>query len=165
MRPHLTCVLVLLATSGAAIADDGCGKFAWPVARDRAALRAPNLPMVPSGSAIDSKRAFRLGLLPAEQANYAMPPERKPRIEDWRGGVVHLAAPPRAGVYQLTLSQDAWVDMLQAGRYARSVGSSGRSDCPGLRKSVRFELTAAPIVVQISGVTADTISLVFGRAR
>jgi hypothetical protein len=33
--------------------------------------------------------------------------------------------------------------MLQAGRFARSVGSSDRSGCSGLRKSVRFELTAS----------------------
>jgi hypothetical protein len=33
-----------------------------------------------------------------------MPPERKRRIKNWRSRVVHVPAPPRAGVYQLTLS-------------------------------------------------------------
>lgn len=49
--------------------------------------------------------------------------------------------------------------MVQNDRYARSVGSTGRSDCSGVRKSVRFELTAAPFVLQLSGVTSDNIAL------
>jgi len=162
---QLVCILLLLATTAAARADDGCDKFAWPVTRERAALIALNLPMVPPGSAMDSGRAFRLALLPADQVSYVMPPQRKPRVENGRGGIVQLPTPPRAGVYQLTLSDEAWVDVVQDGRYARSVGSSRRSDCPGLRKSVRFELAASPIVVQISGVSGDSISMVFGPAN
>lgn len=168
MRPHLASFLVLFSTSSAAFADDGCGKFAWPLTRERAALLAPNLPMVPSGSAMDSGRAFRLVLLPPDQAGYVMPPERKPRVGNWRGGIVQLPAPPRAGVYQLTLSHDAWVDVVQNGRYARSAGRSSRSDCPGLRKTMRFDLTASPIVLQISGASEASISMIFGpvnRAR
>ena len=42
------------------------------------------------------------------------------------------------------LSDDAWIDVIQNGRYARSVGSTGRSDCPGVRKSVRLDLDAEP---------------------
>jgi hypothetical protein len=131
MRPQLACILVLLATSAAARADDGCDRFAWPVMRERAALTAPNLPMVPPGSTMDAN-CFS-ALLPPDQVSYVMPPKRRPRIENWRGGIVQLPSPPRAGVYQLTLSDEV-----------RSVGSRGRSDCPGLRKSVRFELAASP---------------------
>ena len=47
----------------------------------------------------------------------------------------------------------------RTGLYAHSVGSTGRSDCSGVRKSVRFELTAAPFVLQLSGVTSDNIAL------
>jgi hypothetical protein len=54
---------------------------------------------------------------------------------------------------------------VQDGRYARSVGSSGRRDCPGLRKTVRFDLAASPLVLQISGAPAKSLSVVFGPAR
>jgi hypothetical protein len=94
-----------------------------------------------------------------------MPPERKPRVEAWHGGFIRLPAPRQPAIYQVTLSDEAWVDVVQEGRYARSVGSSGRSDCPGLRKTVRFEVTATPIVLQISGVSSEAISVVIGPAR
>ena len=134
--------------------------------QEREALTAPTISTLTSGSSVDPEqtRAFRLGLREAADANFVMPPERKPRIETWRGGVVHFPAPPRAGVYQLTLSDEAWVDVVQDGRYARAVGSSGRSDCPGVRKSVRFELSDQPFAIQISGATADSISMIFGPA-
>lgn len=55
---------------------------------------------------------------------------------------------------------EAWVDVVQNGGYARSIGSTGRSDCPGLRKSVRFDVASNPIVLQISGASVDFISIV-----
>jgi hypothetical protein len=61
------------------------------------------------------------------------------------------------------LSDEAWIDVIQDGHYARSIGSTGRSDCPGLRKSVRFELNASPFVVQLSGVTTEMIAVAVGR--
>ena len=69
----------------------------------------------------------------------------------------------RAGRFQLTLSDEAWVDIIQDGHFVRAVGMIARSDCPGVRKTVRFDLAASPIVVQVSGVSADTISILFGR--
>lgn len=55
---------------------------------------------------------------------------------------------------------EAWVDVVQNGGYGRSIGSTGRSDCPGLRKSVRFDVASNPIVLQISGASVDVISIV-----
>jgi hypothetical protein len=68
----------------------------------------------------------------------------------------------KPGIYQVTLSEDAWIDIVQDNRYARSVGSTGRGDCPGLRKSVRLDLDAAPFVLQISGVVADKVVVAIG---
>jgi hypothetical protein len=62
----------------------------------------------------------------------------------------------------VTLSEEAWIDVVQDGRYARSVGSSRRSDCPGLRKSVRFQLGAAPFVLQLSGADSDSVAVAIG---
>jgi hypothetical protein len=62
----------------------------------------------------------------------------------------------------VTLSEEAWIDVVQDDRYARSVGSTSRGDCPGLRKSVRLDLGAAPFVLQISGVTSDSIAVEIG---
>jgi hypothetical protein len=71
--------------------------------------------------------------------------------------MLRLPAIDRVGIYQVTLSEEAWIDMVQDGRYARSVGSSGRSDCIGIKKSVRIELNSAPVVFQLSGVASESI--------
>ena len=96
-------------------------------------------------------------LRPGNNVLFALPPERKPRSERWFGGAIWFASASRPGIFQVTLSEDAWVDVVQNNRYARSVGSSGRRDCAGLRKSIRLELEMAPFVLQISGVESDTV--------
>lgn len=161
-RLALVTALALWACTGTALAEDGCGKFAWPVTQERQAMTAQSGPALDSGASLapGSGQAFKLRLRQSENAEFAMPPERKPRIENWRGGVVRLATPQQAGVYQVTLSDEAWVDVVQNGGYARSIGSTGRSDCLGLRKSVRFDVASNPIVLQISGASVDVISIV-----
>ena len=160
-------VAALIASLGSAVADDGCEKFAWSIARDRAAFSASDKSTIASGEALTALPAAALviRLQPAAQASFDMPPERKPRTEQWHGGMVRLPALPKPGIYQITLSDDAWIDVIQNGRYARSVGSTGRSDCPGVRKSVRLDLDATPVVLQVSGVAADTIAVTIGPVQ
>src|SRR5262245_42613875 len=115
-----------------------------------------------SVSAGDSLRsipnaAFVLKLQRRARVSFALPPEKAPKAEDWFGGAVWLAAVERTGTYQVTLSSDAWIDVIQDRKFVRSTGSSGRSDCPGVPKSVRFELEPAPIVLQLSGALSGTI--------
>jgi hypothetical protein len=166
MRFILGCALVIAIWTNAAAAENGCEKFAWSVVREHAALLEPNLPVLSSGASIESTgRAFKLLLRTPEEAGFAMPPQRTPRMEAWRGGFIRLPAPRQPAIYQVTLSDEAWVDVIQEGRYAPLVGSWVRNDCPGLRMTLRFEVTANPIVLQISGVWSKSISVVIGPAR
>ena len=166
LRPGLV-VVALIALLSPAAAEDGCEKFAWSVARDRAAFSAPDKSTIAAGETLVAlpPAALVIRLQPGAQANFEMPPERKPRIETWHGGMVRLPALAKPGIYQITLSDDAWIDVIQNGSYARSVGSTGRSDCPGVRKSVRLDLDASPVVLQVSGVSADTIAITIGPAQ
>ena len=143
----------------ASAAEDGCDKFAWPLAREQALLAAADKPVVQAGQTLAAipKGAFVLNLQPGAEAAFAMPPERKPKSERWFGGAIRFPGLEKPGIYQVTLSEEAWIDVVQDDRYARSVGSTGRSDCPGLRKSVRLDLVAAPFVLQVSGVTSESI--------
>ena len=158
---------VLIASPGPASAEDGCEKFAWSLARERAAFAAADKATITAGETLAAlpSGALVIRLQPGPQASFAMPPERKPRTEPWHGGMVRLPALPKSGIYQISLSDDAWIDVIQNGRYARSVGSTGRSDCPGVRKSVRLDLDAAPVVLQVSGVAADTIAVTIGPVQ
>ena len=42
----------------------------------------------------------------------------------------------------------------------KSTAFSGALGCEGVRKSVKFDLAAAPFTVELSGVKADSIKLV-----
>ena len=164
---HARVAIVLLAFGSPlspAFADEGCDKFAWPLARERAQLTAADKPQVKAGETLPAMpaSAFTLALQPGAEAAFAMPPERKSRSETWFGGALHFPALARPGIYQVTLSEEAWIDVVQDGRYARSVGSTGRGDCPGLRKSVRLDLSAAPFVLQISGVSTTAVIVAIG---
>jgi len=67
---------------------------------------------------------------------------------------MRLPSAPRAGLYQVILSQDAWIDVVQDGKYMRSVGSTAGGYYPRLRKSVRLELGHAPFALQLSAISA-----------
>jgi hypothetical protein len=41
----------------------------------------------------------------------------------------------------------------------KSTAFSGALGCEGIRKSVKFDLAAAPFTVELSGVKADSIKL------
>jgi hypothetical protein len=132
---------------------------AWFAASDKASISAgDSLLAIP-------KAAFTLRLLPASAASFALAPERKPRSDQWFGGIIRLPALNQGGIYQVTLSDEAWIDVVQDGRYARSVGSTGRSDCPGLRKSVRLELRPASFIVQLSAAATDAIIIAITPAE
>jgi hypothetical protein len=154
----------LIALLTPALAEDGCDKFAWPLAHQQAQFAAADKPVVKAGETLAAipKAAFILQLQPGTEAAFVIPPERKSKAERWFGGAIRLPALDKPGIYQVTLSEEAWLDIVQDGRYARTVGHTGRGDCPGLRKSVRLDLSAAPLALQVSGVTADRIFVTIG---
>ncbi|HJY16038.1 MAG TPA: hypothetical protein VJ353_00290, partial [Xanthobacteraceae bacterium] len=70
------------------------------------------------------------------------------------------AAVPKSGTYRVTLSAQAWIDVIQNGQAAKSTAFSGATGCAGIRKSVKFDLAAAPFTVELSGTTAHAITFV-----
>jgi len=160
--------IILISAVHPTIAEDaGCGKFAWSLTHEQTLFAATDKRQVAAGAELAAipAAAIVLGLQPATQARFVLPPERKPKTQSWFGGALRLPALEKAGSYQVTLSEEAWIDIVQDGLYARSIGSTGRSDCTGLRKSVRFELSAAPFVVQLSGVAAQTVIVAISRSN
>src|SRR5262249_22077106 len=139
----------------------GCDKFAWSLSREREWFAAPHKETVDTGETLPAipDSAFILLLKPVDDAEFAIPPERKPKSNKSFGGMVLFTMSPTPGLYQVTLSDEAWVDVVQAGYYAKSVGHTGSRDCPGLRKSVRFDLGNAPIVLQVGGAMFDKITV------
>ncbi len=156
-------VVLALASAAApasqAFADAAaCEQFNWPVKREQA-LFSGNPAITPSGTAVQSPAALALQLKPHAEAGYTMPPAREPKQSPSYGGVITFQTLPKAGAYQVTVSNDAWVDVIQDGKSVASTSHTGQRECPGIRKSVRFDLAPGPVTVQVSGSPATSVNV------
>jgi hypothetical protein len=88
-----------------------------------------------------------------------MAPERAPRDKATNAGFLKIAKVAKPGLYAVSLSTNGWIDMVQDGKYLKTVAFSGATDCDNIRKVVRFEITDAPLLIQVTGVTADSIAI------
>ena len=70
-----------------------------------------------------------------------------------------MPAPNKAGTYKITLSTEGWIDVEQNGQTVKSTAFSGAQGCEGVRKSVKFELAARPLTIELSGVPDNTIEI------
>ena len=159
LRVQLILALALLSAPVLAQATDGCAKFKWSVSRERSAFATPGLQPIESGKPLPGiMDPAVVKLKPVAEVAFVAPPGHKPR-EGTFGAV--FMTPPLAvgGTYQITLSDDAWIDVLQDGHTVRSSAFSGSKDCPNVRKSVRFPLKPGDATVQISGSSADSIKM------
>lgn len=154
--------VTLLVTPAFAQEPVGCDKFKWNVDKERALLHSPDAAKVASGAELDKPLggAIRLALVPFADAKLPMNPERMPKQADSFAGFVKIAALPNAGSYHITLSEGAWIDVVQDGHYVKSGPFSGVEGCEGIRKSVTFNLPAQPFSVQVSSVKVNAIGLV-----
>jgi hypothetical protein len=123
------------------------------------------LPKIASGDRVAFPVPFAMivALVPLADAKLPAPPERAPKSPDSFAGYFQVLAPARAGTYKITLSLEGWIDVTQAGQAVKSTAFSGALGCEGVRKSVKFELSAAPFTVELSGVPADSIKIVISK--
>jgi len=157
----IACVLCLAAATGVA-AEDGCGRFDWPVNRERELFGEGFFADVESESALPKDGAFSMLLQPVASVIYTVPPERG--RDDGYGGIVTLEW-IAAGRYQVTLSGDAWVDAVQNDRRLPMLVSTSRDDCPGIRLSVQFEIQSVPLTLQFGGAMVRRLNVSVLRAR
>ena len=159
MRSSFLVALLLLGATPVLAAEEpsGCDKFKWPIERERAALTAPDRAKLASGSeqtALPSS-AITLALVASQDAKLPMPPERAPNDGSFAGFTSIKA--PKAGLYTISLSAGAWIDVVQDGHFLKPVAFSGATDCDGIRKTVKYELSAQPLVLQVSGAKEDSL--------
>jgi hypothetical protein len=137
----------LLTTASTAHAD-GCADFAWPIATEQAWLKAP------------PEAAIELSLLPAAEAKLAAASSGAPKTppDTPHSGTLSFKGVAKPGLYQVSLADRGWIDVVQNGA-ALSKTANTMGDCPGLRKSVRFEIGPGPFVLQITNVSTPKIKL------
>jgi hypothetical protein len=145
-------LLVLLAAVSPASAD--CDHFKWSVTKEREAFAAPQPLASVSDNAVVGK-GYSVTL--TQGLTLPNAPEREAKPGSY-AAVVNLNK-LEAGLYQITLSQEAWIDVAQAGKGVKSSDFSGQHDCPAVRKSVRFQLEAGAATLEISNAQAAVLNL------
>jgi hypothetical protein len=153
--------LVAAALPGLAAADEpsGCAAFKWPIQRERAALASADKPAIVNGGALSYDVATTLRLAPLAEAGLPHAPERAPKSDRSFGGHFTLAAPAKPGIYKLTIAADGWIDVVDNGAFLHPKGFTGAVDCAGARKSVKFDLPARLLDIQLSGVKDAEIAV------
>jgi hypothetical protein len=146
---------------GVAAAEDpaGCDAFKWPLEHERAALADSGKASVANGSGLSYDAAATLKLAPLAEAGLPHAPERAPRSPQSYAGHFALSAPARPGLYKITIASEGWIDVVDEGRFLHPKAFSGATGCDGARKSVKFDLPARPVDIQISGVRTGEIGL------
>ena len=156
-------ILIACAIANPAFAQEpvGCSKFKWPLDKKRATLNGTDLPKVFSGERVTwpIPWAATVALVPFADARLPAPPERAPKSPGSFAGFVQLPAPARAMTYEITLSSEGWIDVVQDGHAMEVVDFTGATGCAGVRKSVKFDLAARPLTVTLSGVAAAAIGI------
>jgi hypothetical protein len=159
---NLFVALTLLATAPAFAAEEpsGCDKFKWNIDHARAALTAPDRAKLNSGSELASlpATAVTISLVAPADAKLPTPPERAPK-EGTFAGFTKVTSAPKAGSYTVSLSNGAWVDLVQDGHFLKPTAFSGATDCDGIRKTMKYDLSANPFVLQISGARENSLSI------
>jgi len=162
MRAPFILALLLLAAAPARAAEEpsGCDKFKWNIDREKAALTAPDRQKLASGNAVASlpPTGMMLALNALDAAKLPSSPERAPK-EGTFAGFLSFNAPPKPGVYTVSLSAGAWVDLVQDGHALKPKGFSGATDCDGIRKTMKYEISAGPFVLQVSGIKDNSVSI------
>ncbi|MBY0383019.1 MAG: hypothetical protein K2W78_14000 [Xanthobacteraceae bacterium] len=103
------------------------------------------------------KAAAIVGLQPLADAKFPNKPEHSQKPESF-ARFVKIAAVVH-GTYVVAPSDGAWVDAIQDGAYIKPKEFSGATGCEGIRKTIKFELSSAPLIIQVSGMTKNAIHL------
>jgi hypothetical protein len=172
-KSHFVCALLLigasvgcapLAASSASAASAGCDAGKWPLSPVQSRFGG-TLPTLASGDALPALGApVLLNLSAQADVAFLHPPARAAKANPAYAAIIKLGPEP-AATYQITLSDGAWVDVVDNGELVKQSGYVRRRDCPGIDKSIRFKTDGGPLSIQISGAYAKSIKIEAARAE
>ena len=151
---------LLTATLPTFAQDTGCAGMKWAIDRERAAFAAGDLPTVEAGGPLPgSGQAVQVHLAAQDAAAFAVQPSRRPKNVPAYAGAFALADVAAPGAYDVTISRDAWIDVVQNGVILHQTRFTGSKTCPDIRKSVRFDLAKGTATIMISDAAEDRLKL------
>lgn len=161
MRAPIVIAFLLLAAAPARAAEEpsGCDKFKWNIEREKAALTAPDRVKLASGSELAALPSNGMTLALSAPADARLPsaPQRAPK-EGTFAGFTKFGS-PKAGIYTISLSAGGWIDVMQDGHALKPMAFNGATDCEGIRKTMKYEISASPFVLQVSGLRESSVSI------
>ncbi len=164
----LACLAALIAQPAFAEETGGCTSFAWPITTELQWIKATDSQAVASGAKLPSPpaKAMALSLEPMSAVTFPVAPTGRMKPEgDVYGGIVSFDSPSSApGLYQVTMQTGGWVDVIQDGKALKPTAHSGKSDCDGVRKTIRFNLDPGPFVVEFSNIKKDSMKFTIRQA-
>jgi hypothetical protein len=167
--PILASLAALTASPAFAEETGGCASFAWPITTELQWIKAADSQAVASGAKLPAPpaKAMALSLEPMSAVTFPVAPTGRMKPEgDVYGGVVNFDSPSSApGLYQITMQTGGWVDVIQDGKALKPTAHSGKSDCDGVRKTIRFNLDPGPFVVEFSNMKKDSIKFAIRQAE
>ena len=159
----LPALILLGAMAIPAAAQEGCTGFGWPMSAEIAWMTAADSQAAETGAKMPglAAKAIELKLKPSKEVTLPVKSGKKKQgiAADSYSGWFEIAGLPKAGLYQVSLSHEGWIDVAQNGELVQSKGFTGRKDCKAVHKSVRFELSAGPVIVEISGAPVETVKV------
>lgn len=165
----MACATALVISSPAPAAETGgCSSFTWPITTELKWMKADSQD-VASGAKLSTppEKAMKLALEPMSAVTFPVAPtgRRKPEGEAY-GGIVHFDSPSSApGSYQVSMDVAGWVDVIQDGKALKSSAHNGKTDCDGVRKSVRFNLDPGPFTVEFSNLKKDSLKFTIRQSE
>ena len=153
------------ALAAPAYAEDSCAALGWSVKKEQGWFADKKLPQRASGARLRRiDRAVTLNLKPLKQVQFFLPPA-KPAKAGSEAGEVTFFGVPRPGIYQVTLSAAADIDVFENGVRIKPITLAHAPNCPDASVSGRYALQTGDLVlVQISNAAANTIKVAFERA-
>jgi hypothetical protein len=161
----LASVLGLTAVSPTARADEAgaCEGFAWPLDTERSAFANATIREVESGAKLSAAdaQAFLLKLKPEADVQLVAPASgmSKAQAASPHAGVVTVEGGTGARTVQVTISDEAWIDVIQNGAVLTSTAHTGKKGCAELRKSVQFKVGPGDFSVQLTGAPSAAVKV------
>lgn len=165
----LVCAFIALAPM-AALADEEkpCSGFRWPVETELSWASSQDSQTLDTAAEIAQPafKAITLKMQPTKEAALPVKPGIKTQAipPESYSGWFKIDSLPKEGLYQVTLSQHAWIDLVQDGTLLPNAGFTGDPSCQILSKSVRYRVGPGPVTVQISGAPNETIKVIVREA-
>jgi hypothetical protein len=149
---------LIVASPVLAAEPSGCDALKWPLNKEQQLLAAAQ--PIEESAELDrgASQAVSLKLLPLDGAKLPLAPES--RHNQPLAGYVRFGKASSAHVYKVTLSDEAWIDVVQDGQFLKSIAFTAVTGCPHVRKSVTFEIGPAPFTVQMSNAPVAAIAIV-----